>query len=121
MDDHVRELRQKYGAGTVFVVPVGQAVNALRAKIIAGQAPGLETQNDLFTDAIGHVKAPVMALNAYCHFAVIYQRSPVRLPMPAVLAKGKYDEKLNRLLQELAWQAVTQHPLSGVRAEAKRP
>ena len=26
-------------------------------------------------------------------------------------------EKLNRLLQELAWEAVTQHPLSGVRVE----
>jgi hypothetical protein len=25
----------------------------------------------------------------------------------------------NRLLQELAWEAVTQHPLSGVKAEGK--
>jgi hypothetical protein len=38
--------------------------------------------------------------------------------MPAVLGKGKNAEeagKLNRLLQVLAWDAVTQHPLSGVK------
>ena len=63
-----------------------------------------------------------MALVAYCQYAVIYRKSPVGLPLPDVLAKGKnpnWDEKLNRLLQELAWDAVTQHPLSGVRVEAK--
>jgi hypothetical protein len=32
---------------------------------------------------------------------------------------GDNEEKLNRLLQELAWEAVTQHPLSGVQAEGK--
>ena len=30
-----------------------------------------------------------------------------------------WDAKLNRLLQEIAWEAVTRHPLSGVKAEAK--
>jgi len=29
------------------------------------------------------------------------------------------ETKLNRLLQELAWEAVAQHPLSGVRLDAK--
>lgn len=117
MDDHVRELNQKHGTSVVFVVPVGQAVIALREKVIAGEAPGVKTQEDLFTDAIGHVHAPVQVLNAYCHFAVIYRKSPVGLPVPAALAKAKLpeEEKLNRLLQELAWAAVTGHPLSGVK------
>ena len=117
MDDHVRELNQKHGKSVVFVVPVGQAVIGLREKIIAGQAPGLKSQEELFTDAIGHVRAPVQVLNAYCHFAVIYRRSPVGLPVPAVLARAKIadEEKLNRLLQELAWEAVVGHPLSGVK------
>lgn len=119
MDEHVRALNKKLGKEAVFVVPVGRAVIALREKIIAGQAPGLKTQEDLFTDAIGHAKPPLQALNAYCHFAVIYGQSPVGLPMPNVLAKAKHDEKLNRLLQELAWEAVTRHPLSGVK-EGKR-
>ncbi len=117
MDDHVRELNQKHGKAVVHVVPVGQAVIGLREKIIAGQAPGLKTQEELFTDAIGHVHAPIQALTAYCHFAVIYRKSPVGLPLPGVLARAKLadGDKLNRLLQELAWEAVVGHPLSGVK------
>jgi hypothetical protein len=123
MDDHVRELNKKHGKSAVFVVPVGQAVILLRQKIIEGKAPTLKNQDDIFTDAIGHVKAPVQALNAYCHYAVIYRKSPVGLPVPAVMTKSKEpfpDEKLNRLLQELAWEAVIAHPLSGVKVEEKR-
>jgi hypothetical protein len=55
---------------------------------------------------------------AYCHFAVIYRRSPAGLPVPAVLANAKnatYDPALTKVLQQLAWQAVTEHPLSGVK------
>ncbi len=116
MDEHVRELNRKHGRPVVFVVPVGQAVIALREKVIAGAAPGLKTQGELFSDAIGHVRAPLQALTAYCHFAVIYRRSPVGLTPPGVLAKAKLsdEDKLNRLLQELAWEAVLGHPLSGV-------
>jgi hypothetical protein len=93
-------------------------VIALREKIIAGQAPGLKRQEDLFTDELGHGTAPLKALVAYCNYAVIYRRSPVGLGVPAILKQAKLgdnEEKLNRLLQELAWEAVRQHPLSGVR------
>lgn len=117
MDEHVVKLNKEYGKPVVSVVPVGQAIIALREKIIAGQAFGLKQQEDLFSDAIGHAKPPLQTLVAYCHFAVIYKRSPVGLPIPAVLKKANnpaWDAKLNRLLQELAWDAVTQHPLSGV-------
>jgi hypothetical protein len=114
MDDHVRALNQKFGKGVVFVVPVGQASLALRAKIIAGEAPGLKQQNDLFTDAIGHATPPLQWLTAYCHFAVIYRRSPEGLPCPAALSQQADGGALNRLLQELAWEAVKSHPLSGV-------
>jgi hypothetical protein len=120
MDGLVRDLNNKYGKQTVFVVPVGQAVIALRERIIAGTAPGLKMQDELFTDAVGHVRAPVQALNAYCHFAVIYRRSPVGLPMPAVMAKSNnpnWNAELNRVLQEIAWDAVRNHPLSGVKSD----
>jgi hypothetical protein len=86
-------------------------------QIIVGQAPGLKVQEDLFTDELGHGKPPLMALVAYCDYAVIYRRSPVGLPVPAILKQAKLgdqEENLNRLLQELAWDAVLQHPLSGI-------
>jgi len=123
MDEHVMKLNGKYGKPVLFVVPVGQAVIALREQIIAGQAPGLKQQEDLFTDAIGHARPPLQALVAYCHFAVVYRRSPVGLPIPGVLEKAnhpEWDAKLNRLLQELAWDAVTRHPLSGVTSATSR-
>jgi acetyl esterase/lipase len=119
MDEHLRNLNQKLGKRVLYVVPVGQAVIALREKIIAGQAPGLKTQEALFTDPLGHPTAPLEALAAYCHFAVVYRTNPVGLPLPAVLSGAKnpdWGAPLNRLLQELAWEAVIQHPLSGVKA-----
>lgn len=118
IEEHTKALNQKLGRDAIVIVPVGQAVLALREKILAGQAPGIATQAELFRDSWGHVNPPVMALSAYCHYAVIYQRSPVGLPRPAVLSKNPaWDDKLNRLLQELAWEAVTAHPMSGVRAD----
>ena len=117
MDEHIRELNQKYGKTVLYIAPAPQAVLALREKIIAGQAPGLKVQEDLFTDELGHGKPPLMALVAYCDYAVIYRRSPVGLPVPAILKQAKLGDqeaKLNRLLQELAWDAVLQHPLSGL-------
>jgi hypothetical protein len=116
MDDHVRALNQKFGRQVVHVVPVGQAVLALRTRIIGGAAPGLKRQDDLFTDAIGHATPPLQWLTAYCHFAVIYRRSPAGLPCPQALAREAHGEALNRLLQALAWEAVKSHPLSGIQA-----
>ena len=120
MDEHIRTLNKKEGKTVLYIVPAPQAVIALREKIIAGQAPGLKMQSDLFTDATGHGTPPLKALVAYCNYAVIYRRSPVGLPVPEILTQAKLgdqEEKLNRLLQELAWEAVIQHPLSGVRLD----
>ena len=119
MDDHMRELNAKYAKGkpAIFVVPVGQAVMELRRLIIEGKAPGLAKQSDLFTDPIGPPRDHVKAVATYCHYAVIYGRSPIGLPIPAAIAKLPDAEKLNALLQKLAWDAVTQHPLSGVKAK----
>jgi hypothetical protein len=119
MDALVRGVNSKLDKQVVFVVPVGQAVIALREKIIAGQAPGLATQADLFQDSLGHPKPPLQVLIAYAHYAVIYRKSPVGLAVPPTLAKLNLPNDqagaLNALLQELAWNAVVHHPLSGVK------
>ena len=120
MDEHVRQINAGYDRPVLFVVPAAQAAIALREKIIAGAAPGLKQQDDLFRDAIGHPTPPLQALNAYCHYAVIYRRSPVGGPMASVLSQSKEyqdNQELDRLLQQLAWDAVVAHPLSGVTAE----
>jgi hypothetical protein len=119
MDKLITHINEKLGKQVVFVVPMGQAVIALREKIIAGQAPGIKVQEDLFKDQLGHPQPPMQVLEAYCHYAVIYRKSPIGLPVPSVLTKAGIPaddvEPLNRLLQKLAWDAVIHHPLSGVR------
>lgn len=118
MDKQITSLNKKFGKQVLFVVPMGQAVIALREKVIAGQVPGIKTQEQLFTDQLGHPGPVMQALEAYCHYAVIYRKSPIGLPAPSVLARTGLSpediESLNRLLQELAWEAVIAHPLSGV-------
>jgi len=114
IEDHVKELNARIPAAKIAIVPSGEAVLALRDKVIKGEAPGIKTQNELFTDVLGHPGPQVRVLSAYCHFAVIYRRSPVGLPVNGLLAKLPEAEKLNQLLQEIAWKAVTGHAMSGV-------
>ena len=110
MEDYVKALNAEIGKQVVYIVPDAQATLALRERIIAGTAPGLTQQSDLFTDPWGHPTLPLTTLSTYCHYAVIYRRSPEGLSWPATM-----DAKLRLLLQQLAWEAVKQHPLSGVR------
>jgi hypothetical protein len=102
----------------VFLIPTAQAHNALRTSIYKKEMPGMAAQSEVFIDPIGHPTAPVIALNTYLHFSVLYNRSPVGLPMPSILKNASRpqwnDEKLNRKLQELAWDIVTNYPPSGV-------
>ena len=116
MDDYVAALNAKLGKQVLFAVPAGQAVLALRAKIIAGEVPEIQKQSELFKDAIGHPQPPLEALVSYCNFAVVYRRSPVGLPIPNCMARDPKwnDAKLNSLLQQIAWDAVTHDPLSGL-------
>lgn len=112
----------KLGRQVVFVVPVGEAVVRLRERVAKGEVPGIAKQADLFRDELGHGKEPIYTLVAYCHYAVIYGRSPVGLPVPDALAKAKLGDggdvtAVNRVLQECAWGAATAEPASGVKAE----
>ena len=115
----VKQINEQLGHQVLFILPTSQANTELRARIIRKEFPGLDKQSDLFLDQIGHPKPPLVALNAYIHFATIYGRSPVGLPMPTVLKKvnnPKWDDAFNKALQELAWKAVINYPLSGVKA-----
>jgi hypothetical protein len=114
LEAQVRNLNDSVGHTAVFIVPVSDAVFALREHILAGKAPGLDRQTDLFRDPLGHPKPALALLVTYCHFAAIYQRSPVGLPVPAELNEHPQAEALNRLLQQLAWDAVSTYPMSGV-------
>lgn len=117
--EQVKALNDKHGKQVIFLVPVAQATIALREKIIAGQAPGLKTQEEIFRDPRGHALAPLQVLTSYCNYAVIYRRTPVGLPYHPAFKQADnpaWEGKLDRLLQELAWEAVVKEPMSGVKA-----
>ncbi|HEY2414767.1 MAG TPA: SGNH/GDSL hydrolase family protein [Pirellulaceae bacterium] len=118
IESHIRDLNKKLNTKALLVVPVGAATTALREKIIAGQARPLKVQWSLFTDNWGHPSPPLKVLAAYCHFAVIYRRSPIGLPLPQEFEQNQQyaNPALNRLLQQLAWDAATNNPLTGVSA-----
>ena len=120
--NQVRAVNARCGKPVVFLVPTGRALIALREKIRLGQAPGITTQAALFNDRMGHPTAILTLLNAYCHFAVIYRRSPVGLRPVSLPAISVTDNAaLNHLLQEIAWDTVTADPLSGVSTTSVRP
>ncbi|MDB6004450.1 MAG: hypothetical protein JWR15_1437 [Prosthecobacter sp.] len=119
IEDLVRSINQRLGKDAVLVVPVGLAAVTLREKILKGEAPGLKTQVELFRDTWGHALAPLQILSSYCHFAVIYRRSPAGLPVPnafkALKDMSEDDKaKLNKLLQDIAWDTVSHRPMAGV-------
>lgn len=116
LDEQLRDINKRYSKPVVLEVPVGKVVIALREKVRLGQAPGVKTQDELFRDKMGHPGPVITTLSACCHFAVIYRRSPVGLPVPAALKKlpQEHQASLTRLLQELAWETVCQTPFSGV-------
>ncbi len=121
LEAQVTALNTAVGKEAVHIIPVGDAVFALRERVIEGKAPGITKQADLFKDDLGHPMPALSVLVTYCHFAAIYQRSPVGLPVPAALKDAPQATELNALLQQLAWDAVTHDPMSGVKVEAAKP
>jgi hypothetical protein len=115
LEAQVGELNKKLGREAVFIVPVGDAVMKLRDLIAAGKAPGLTKQTDLFGDQIGHGRPPIITLATYCNFACIYRVSPVGLK-DAEPVLDKLSPELRPLLQQIAWDTVSNYPFSGVQA-----
>ena len=121
-EEQADAINKKAGKAVLYLVPSAQALVTLRTKIANKEMPGLGKQAELFRDAISHPAPPLEALNTYLHYAVIYRRSPVGLPVPELLKKAKkeaWDDKFNKKLQEIAWETVSKYPYGGVKAEKK--
>lgn len=118
IEKHVAAWNRARGRDVVCIVPVNDAVLRLRERVVAGEVPGITRQSELFTDAIGHGTAPVLALVTYCNFACLYGRSPVGLD-DGDRQLDRIHPQLRPVLQRIAWDAVTAHPLSGVTKEGR--
>ena len=106
LETQIAALNKDLGKEAVRIIPVNDAVFTLRERIVEGKAPGLTQQTDLFKDDIGHPTTPLALLVTYCHFAAIYGKSPVGLPVPGSLKENPQEEALTKVLQEIAWGAA---------------
>jgi hypothetical protein len=112
-------INQRAGHTMAYVVPSATAVYNLRKEILAGRVPGVATQADLFRDGIGHPKQPLANVVTYVWFAAMYRESPVGL-RTLVDAADPTSARRERLLQQLAWNAVIAEPMSGVTGRPER-
>ena len=114
VEAYVAGINKSIGKKVILIVPVGMATLELRKRIIAGEVPVIKKQSELYRDPWGHPTPPLQVLSVYCHYAVIYRRSPVGLPIPKNLVAPYADPKLNLMLQQIAWDTVTHHPMTGL-------
>ena len=125
MDEHIQDLNKKFGKTVLYIVPVAQAIYRSPREDHRRQSSRSEvTRGPVYRRPSAFTaRHRWIVLVSYCNYSVIYRRSPVGLPVPNVLKQSKLgdnEEKLNRLLQELAWDAVVKHPLSGVQLPAEK-
>lgn len=115
----LRPAMARPGTGTVYVIPGGQVMAAAARAIEAGDVPGLTTRHDLFVpgDPI-HFNDLGAYLMALTHYAVLYHRSPERLPHQLTRADGSPAQAMTAqaalVLQKVVWQVVTRYPATGV-------
>jgi len=112
-------INQRAGHDMAYVVPAATAVYTLRKEILAGRVPGVARQSDIFRDGIGHPKPPLANLVTYVWYAMIYRESPVDLQ--ALVDKTDATAPAReKLLQQIAWNAVVAEPMSGVKGKTVR-
>ena len=120
-------INAKHGRKVVVISPVGDATVKLVELVAAGKFPGITDPADLWTEFNMHSNRHMLALTAFCNVATMYGVSPVGLKPdfsavqyggggkgPGVQSMaGITDEQLT-ILQQIAWEAVAQHPYAGI-------
>ena len=104
---------KRAGKQITFVVPSSTAVYTLRKEVLAGHVPGITKQSELTRDPIGHPTQVQANLVTYVWFAAMYRQSPVGLKA-LVQADDPNFVKREKILQQIAWNAIVAEPKSGV-------
>lgn len=120
----VNTLREKYGK-RVFIMPTSGAMVLAAKHKIRGELPGVEgihkvvgkKERSLWKDHLGHLGPGFDRLEGYVFYATIYGRSPELIKEPIAYrgTRGFPSAELDKVFRRIAWEAVRNHPLSGVR------
>jgi hypothetical protein len=109
----IEALREEYGE-EVFLLPVGDGMLELRRRLEKGDLPGVkqlvgEKWTSLYSDSI-HPGYATRVMQGYVYFACIYRKNPKKLGNPFY----NIPDRLNHILQEVAWDVVRENKYSGV-------
>jgi hypothetical protein len=110
--------------GKVFVLPTSDAMVLAAKHFIRGELPGIEglhraigkKERSLWRDQLGHLGPGLERLEGYVFYATLYGQSPERIEN-AIEFGGDTSfpsVELDRMFRKIAWQAVAEHPFSGV-------
>lgn len=123
----VKALRKDY-PDKIFILPTSDAMVLAAIEFLKGNLPGIEglhsavgdkEERALWRDQLGHLGPGFERLEGYVFYATLYGKSPelieagIAFPGPADFPSPELD----RIFRKIAWQAVSENPLSGVTDE----
>jgi hypothetical protein len=126
--DHTRKIQEEWadkinaaaGRRVLFLVPVGDAILALRKMIKAGKFPGVVNHADVYAgDLMPHPGALSIQLGQYMHFAALYRMSPEGLDVKTDFTPVTPEQ--TAILKKLAWDTVSKYPYAGSAPPAGDP
>ena len=110
--------------GKVFVLPTSDAMVLATKQYLRGELPGIEglhraigkKERSLWRDQLGHLGPGLERLEGYVFYATLYGVSPERIDDKIKFGgSGRFPSpELDRMFRKIAWQAVANHPHSGV-------
>lgn len=117
-------LNEKYG-NRIFIMPTSDAMVLAARRFIREGLPGVEglhkavggKNRSLWRDPLGHLGPGFDRLEGYVFYATIYGRSPELIKNEIKFRDegGFPGDELDAIFRGIAWQAVVNNPLSGVR------
>ncbi|MCB1088292.1 MAG: hypothetical protein KDM63_14685 [Verrucomicrobiae bacterium] len=122
----IDSLNAKYG-NRVYVLPTCDAMVLAAERFHRGELEGVEGINtaiggktrSLWRDQLGHLGPGFEYLEGYVFYATLYGKSPELIESdiaPTVSQPNGFPgRKLDRVFRQIAWEAVTNNPLSGIR------
>lgn len=109
--------RRPDGAPPVYIIPGHKMMARLYDDIVDGQVPGISSIRDFFSDQVHTNELGAYAISLI-HYACIFNKTPVGLPVDLILeaphGTPKPSAELALYLQRMIWEVVTSYPRSGV-------
>lgn len=118
----VTVLNKKY-SDRIFVMPTNDAMVLAVREFHKGNLPGIDgvhkslggKQRSLWRDHLGHLGPGLEYLEGYVFYSTIYGRSAEQIKQEVRPSQGNFPSaQLDKVFRKIAWEAVCNHPLSGV-------